>query len=85
MKLVVVSIKDAALGAYSRPAFVPTVGAAQRSFMDEINNPQSEAAKHPKDYDLYLLGYFDDVTGQFSNEESPKILLRGFNCVEKKG
>ena len=63
--LKIVAIRDRAIAAFGRPAFVPTVGAAIRSFGDEINNNQGEMNKHPDDFDLYELGEYNDENGQF--------------------
>lgn len=65
MKLSIVSIFDRVAKLYSRPAFVQSNGAAIRSFGDEIrrNDPNNEMARHPGDYELQFLGYFDDDTG----------------------
>ncbi|WNK14679.1 MAG: nonstructural protein [Microvirus sp.] len=68
MLLVIVGVFDQALGAFARPAFVPSVGVALRGFSDEVNRPDSEMGKHPNDYSLFRLGTFDDDTGAFVND-----------------
>lgn len=73
--LFVCSVKDRALDAFSRPFFVPSVGVAERSFQDEVRNPESEMSKHPEDYDLYLLGTFDEAMGTF-NCSHPTLMIR---------
>lgn len=65
MKYVIVSIKDLAVGAFMRPFFAPSTGAAVRSFGDEVKRADSEMAKHPEDYELYKLGEWDDSDGAF--------------------
>lgn len=70
MKLQVLAVRDRAADAFNIPAFVPAIGQAVRSFSDQINqapqpgnpNPLSE---HPEDFDLYLLGTYDDSNGHF--------------------
>lgn len=81
--LYVCTVKDRALDAFGRPFFVPSVGVAERSFMDELRNPESELAKHPEDYDLYLLGTYDDATGLF-NCSHPTLMLRAQDCAPRK-
>jgi len=61
--LKVVSVRDSALDAFSRPFCVPTLGAAQRSFQDECNNKDSPVYAHPKDYELFCIGDFEETTG----------------------
>lgn len=77
----VVAIRDRALDAFGRPAFVPTLGAAIRGFADEINNAQGEMSKHPDDYDLYELGAFDDEKGTFTQVEAPRQIAIGKDQV----
>lgn len=79
MKMVIVSVFDAKMEAFGRPFFVPTEGAAMRSFLDEVNRiaDDNPMAKHPDDYQLFHLGYFDDADGKFSNVTPPKLLVQG--------
>lgn len=85
MPQVVVSVKDRAMDAYARPFFVPTTQMALRSFADEVNrqaedNPMN---KHPKDYELYQLGTFDDETGRFENLEQPQRIARAEDVIKE--
>lgn len=74
MRLFVVAVYDRALGAFARPAFVPSIGVAKRSFGDEVNNPESEMFKHPEHYELHHLGIFDDEAGVFSEKPTDTLL-----------
>lgn len=70
MRYKVVAIRDRAIDTYSQPVFVPSLGGAIRSFGDEVKRPHTEERpnplnRHPEDYDLFLLGEFDDQTGVF--------------------
>ena len=84
MILQVVSVHDSAVDAFGRPIFVAAIGAATRSFADEVNNPQSEMNKHPADYTLFHLGTFDDASGTFS-QSAPKQLARASDVHIPKG
>jgi hypothetical protein len=79
MKQVVVSVKDRAADAFGRPAFVPSVGVAIRSFTDEINrdHPENQMFSHPDDFDLYELAMYDDSTGIVEMLDTPKLLILG--------
>lgn len=79
MKLVVVAVYDRAVGAYGRPIFVPSVGAALRSFQDEVNRKAEDNSmfNHPEDYELFHLADFDDVEGVFNGLSEPKALAYG--------
>lgn len=63
MRLMMVSVFDKKALAYTQPDMAAQPGQAIRSFSDAVNNPQSAFNKHPEDYALYNIGYFDDNTG----------------------
>lgn len=66
-------VKDRAIESFGRPFFVQSLAAAERSFGDEVNNPESVIALHPEDYDLYCIGEYDEWTGRI--ETSPAVLV----------
>lgn len=63
MKYLLISIKDRAVDAFQPIASVRAHGEALRAFQDLITQNERYKA-HPDDYDLYLVGYFDDQTGE---------------------
>lgn len=71
--MTIVTVLDKALGAYSRPMCVPSVGIAVRSFTDEVNRQDSnnEMYKHPEDFVLYGIGEFDEETGVINAYQAP--------------
>lgn len=64
--LFVCSIFDRKVASYGRPMFARAVGEAMRIFRDEVNRPAEDNIlyKHPEDFDLFLVGKFDDETGR---------------------
>lgn len=85
MKQAVVSVFDRAAQLFGRPFFVAAKGQALRSFTEEVNRKdegRSDFAKHPQDFDLYLLAFYDDETGQFSQEG--QLLVRGVDVLIKE-
>lgn len=76
----VVAVYDVAIESYGTPVYVSALGAAMRSFEDEIKSPESVMHKHPEDYSLYQLGDFDEVTGKFEPVLPPRLLLKGADC-----
>ena len=74
----VCAVLDTAIQSYGRPIFVPAVGAALRSFVDEVNRADKDNMlhNHPSDFTLFELGTFDDGTGEFSCHQ-PTPLIRG--------
>lgn len=84
MKHHIVAVRDRAIDTYMRPFYVPALGAAIRSFQDELNRPDSEMGKHPDDYDLFHLGTWDDQTGEFQNLGMPSQLAQGKQLITPK-
>lgn len=84
MEMIVVSVFDVAAGVYSRPSFMGSKGLAVRSFQDECRRvaPDNQLNAHPEDFNLFLLGSFDDVLGQFKAADSgqPVLLFKGSDC-----
>lgn len=86
MKLIVVAIRDRQLDAFMRPFCVPAIGAAIRGFQDELNRSADDNPmyKHPEDYDLYHLAYYDEQHGKFTHDaDHPKQVAVGTNLVQK--
>jgi len=84
MKQCVVAVYDRASECYGRPIFVPTRAAAIRSFSDEVNrdDPANDLCRHPGDFDLCILGEFDDTKGVFLADDSyPAVVVRGKDVV----
>lgn len=65
----IVAVQDIKVGAFSKPVAVPTEGAGVRAFADAVNDPNTEYSKHPEDYSMFVLGTFDDNTGEFVNQK----------------
>lgn len=79
----IVSVKDRAAEVFNRPFFVPHRNVAVRDFTDEVNRSAADNPlnKHPDDFDLYLLGQFDDSNGAFIREGSPTVLVRAKDVI----
>lgn len=72
----ITAVRDRAIDAFGIPIFVLAQGEALRSFMDEINRPGSPFNAHPDDYDLYLIGAYDETTGEVI-PETPRMICVG--------
>ena len=82
MKYRIVTIRDRAADVFGIPSFVMSLGAAVRSFGDEVNKKDgSPLSGHPEDFDLYELGEYDDDTGQFS-QGIPRQIAVGKDLVK---
>ncbi len=66
---------------FSPPFFVTEPGVAIRNFSDVCNDPNSMIFRHPEDFDLYMLGEFDDFKGEFDNIK-PVNLGKATNFVK---
>lgn len=77
MRYKIFCIRDRAADVFTQPFFMPTNGVAIRSFSDEINRaaPDNNMNKHPEDFDLYLMGEFDDNTGTFEGTRPQQIAI----------
>ena len=80
----VCAVFDSAIQAFGQPFFVAGVGAAIRSFTDEVNRPAQDnaLANHPSDFELWCLGEFDDEKGEFLVGENRRMLVRGKDVVK---
>lgn len=80
----VVAVFDSAVGSYNPPFVVPALGAAVRSFTDEVNRVAegNSLAAHPEDYHLSVLAMFDDERGTFEVPEAGvRVIVRGKDAV----
>ena len=82
MKLKMFTIRDDKANGYNQPFFTPTIGLAERSFTDEANNPESNLNKHSEDFTLFLLGEFNQETGQLELEPTPKPLMKAIEVKD---
>jgi hypothetical protein len=82
VKRILVAVRDSAMAAFMNPFVVQATGQAVRSFTDEVNRAAQDNAlnQHPEDFELYQVGFFDDDTGEFSNELAR--LVRGKDVVK---
>ena len=76
------SIYDAKAEAWLTPMFFQAVGQAYRSFEDVVNSEDSEFYKHPEDYTLFLIGDWDERSGQFTVHEAPVPLAKGVDVKQ---
>lgn len=65
MILQIIVLRDIKANVYGQPVFVPNIGAAIRSFGDQIKDPNAgDLNKHPEDFELWHIGEYDDATGE---------------------
>ncbi len=59
------TVHDSKAETFLPPFFVPSRGLAIRAFEDCINSNEHHFGKHPADYTLFSLGFFDTDSGEF--------------------
>lgn len=72
--LKVVAVQDARSGFFMRPSFGNHLGSILRDWESVVNDPQSQMNKYPEDFALYELGEYDDISGNFKCEATPRLL-----------
>lgn len=84
MRYVVCAVRDRQAGVFGQPFFVAAVGMAVRGFSDQVNRVADDNPlnKHPEDFELYQLGWYEDEPGEFSTDaDFPKRLLRAVEAL----
>jgi len=86
MKLLGFSIYDTKALAFMPPFFMPSIGLGVRAFGDVLRDPSSPLAKHPRDYELFKVGDFDDSTGAIGQDGlvTPFSLCTGAQALEDR-
>lgn len=79
------SVLDMVAQQYGRPFFTVSDGTAIRSFADEIlkGGPDSTLSTHPDDFQLFLIGTFDDDSCQIDLLASPQLLISGAAIAQR--
>lgn len=83
MILNVYSIYDVKAAAYRFPFFKGSNGEAMRFFGDGVSDPKTALAAHPEDYNLYLHGSFDDISGQLTTLHAPQFLCAAVDFIQQ--
>lgn len=86
MKMCEYAVRDLAANIYrmnfKRPERVDGRGEifhaeAIRYFAEGVKADKTELHSHPTDFELYLIAFYDDLTGRFDNLEVPIRVSRG--------
>lgn len=81
----IVSIYDVKSECFGAPVFVKATGEAIRSFGEAVNDDKKENnfAKWPADFSLFLIGEFDDSTGEVTSQP-PEQLVTALSLLDKE-
>lgn len=74
-------VHDSVAAVFNHPFFSINDASAIRDFTHAVNDRNSSISKSPKDFTLYKLGTFDDVTGEFSLDVPPVVLTNASAVV----
>ena len=66
------TVRDVKAEAYLNPFVMRSKGEAIRGFSDEVARKDSAIGAHPADYILFLIGEFDDQTGEITRYAAPE-------------
>lgn len=76
-KLELFCIRDVKAGHYLPPMSLQNRGVAMRALSEVANNEQSMFFKHPTDYELYLIGTYDQQTSKIVWQDPDFIITVG--------
>lgn len=76
MQYIIVAIYDKAVENFGRPFVARTANEAIRTISQEVNRADTTNMlnTHPRDYDLYQLGTWDDETGEVRGGTKERIV-----------
>lgn len=78
------SVYDGAVKYFRDPFVSVSKGDALSQFMAGANAKDSWVSERPQDFSLFILGQFDEVTGQFNMYTSPECLGIALEFVRAK-
>lgn len=77
------AVYDTVSKVYAPPFYVNTKGEALRSLANAVNDKNmGDLAKHPKDFILFEVGSWDDLTGRLESVVPPERLAIASDFVE---
>lgn len=86
MILHILVMRDSAADVFGTPTFHTTIGAAIRTFGDEVNRQKegNVLSEHPADFELYRIGTYDDADAKIELLEKPVSVARGADFAQKR-
>ncbi len=77
----VFSVRDLVADRYGQPIFLGNTEEALRAFKGGCENPESDFHKHPTDYVMVHIGFWDEQVGDLEGVE-PRIIASATQYVE---
>lgn len=74
----IMCVRDIVAGVFGQPFFPVSVGAGIRQFQDVVNDSSkdNQIFHHPKDFDLYEIGLYDDSDGSVAPISPVRMVAR---------
>lgn len=82
MLLQVFSVYDSGVHIWKSPIFSRSQREVLGLFVEAVNTPTTEFAKHPTDFTLFRLGTWDDSTCKFDLLITPISVRKAIECVK---
>jgi len=81
---VMCSVYDQKARFFSAPFTSATEETAIRDFSRAVMDTRSMVDKFPEDYELHLLGSFNELSGEIEPVSIPKLLAKGADYISKE-
>lgn len=78
---VICSVYDQKARYFSAPFTSSTEETAVRDFARAVSDTRSMVDKFPQDYELHLLGSFNELSGEIEPVSIPKLLAKGADYI----
>lgn len=75
MQSKVYSVYDVKALSYGPPFLASTDGIAIRMFGELVNDPNTSVGRHPEDFKLYAIGFFEDQRGTIKGTSPPEHVV----------
>lgn len=80
----ILAVHDSKVNAFSQPFFLRTQAEAMRGWIEVVNEPSTQFNKHPEDFNLFLLGDFDEDTGLITPLSAPQAIASAISVIKPK-
>lgn len=77
MQFKMFSVCDTKAQIFHVPFYKQTTTEAERDFSNLVNDERTTISKNPEDFDLFIVGEYDDQTGKVTCPQTPTHLVKG--------
>ncbi len=85
MKMLAFTVYDEKSEAFAQPFFTTAIGVASRMFSEWANDDTILIGRHPEDYTLYHVGYFETHDAKMSSNDTPSLIGKATDYRKIKG